>query len=86
MASMQAHLQIRTLRKSDAAAFLHLCRQLDRETDFMLLEPDERTATVEEQRQRIAEVRHTGNSSVLVAEVVRSWRYMASAQGKPGPS
>jgi hypothetical protein len=37
-----------TIQESDAEGFLHVCRQLDRETDVMPLEPDGRTAAVAE--------------------------------------
>ena len=44
---------IRTIRESDAAQFLNLCKQLDAETQFMMLEPGERKTTLEEQRTQI---------------------------------
>lgn len=46
-------LDVRPIQPDDAEAFLSLSLQLDRETNFMMLEPDERTATVEQQRYRI---------------------------------
>lgn len=61
-------MQIRTIHEDDAAAFLRLHQQLDRETSFMLREPDERTTTVEEQRQQIAQILTTEGSTILVAE------------------
>ncbi len=59
---------IRQIRPDDAEAFLALCRQLDRETAFMLLEPDERNTTVEQQRERIFSVLATDNQMIFVAE------------------
>lgn len=59
---------IRPIRPDDAEAFLALCRQLDRETAFMLLEPDERNTTVEQQRERIFSVLATDNQMIFVAE------------------
>ena len=44
---------IRTICKSDAEQFLNLCKQLDDETQFMLLEPGERKTTLEEQRIKL---------------------------------
>ncbi len=41
-----AGMRFREARPGDAAALLALKRQLDRETSFMLLEPQERTETV----------------------------------------
>lgn len=44
---------IRPVRSSDARAMLDLLLQLDEETTFMLLEPGERTTTLEEQERQI---------------------------------
>ncbi len=59
---------IRPIREDDAEDFLALCRQLDRETAFMLLEPDERNTTVEQQRERILSILVTDNQMIFVAE------------------
>ncbi len=59
---------IRTIREDDAEHFLNLCKQLDIETQFMLLEPGERTTTLEEQRDRIALLQRYENHTILVAE------------------
>jgi RimJ/RimL family protein N-acetyltransferase len=50
----------------DAEALLRLKEQLDRETSFMLLEPDERDTTVEKLTQQLTRAE---NSVVLVAEI-----------------
>jgi RimJ/RimL family protein N-acetyltransferase len=60
---------IRELEEQDAAAFLELCRLLDVQTSFRLLEPDERQTTVEEQIQRIRDVRGGQRENVWIAEV-----------------
>lgn len=60
---------IRSIHASDAAAFLDLCRQLDRETTFMMLEPDERTTTLEEQRAELERVVAAENQTLIVAEI-----------------
>jgi hypothetical protein len=44
---------IREILESDSNAFLDLCKKLDEETQFMMLEPGERLTTVEQQRDRI---------------------------------
>ena len=44
---------IREITVADAADFLRLCRQLDAETTFMLLEPGERKTTVRQQEEHI---------------------------------
>jgi len=64
-----ATVEIRMIKESDAETFLSLCKQLDQETFFMMLEPDERTTTVDEQKARIAEIINSKNSTILVAEL-----------------
>ncbi|GCE46591.1 RimJ/RimL family protein N-acetyltransferase [Thermosporothrix hazakensis] len=58
-------IQIRMIRPEDAASFLQLCHQLDQETRFMLLEPGERTQTVEQQRRQLEELQ--ANQAIFVA-------------------
>src|SRR5256884_6681807 len=50
------YMIIRTIRPDDAEQFLCLCLQLDEETQFMLLEPGERTISVEQQQKQIEDV------------------------------
>jgi RimJ/RimL family protein N-acetyltransferase len=59
---------IRTITVGDAAAFLELCRKLDRETTLMMLEPNERGTTAAEQRAAIADVLATDNATIIVAD------------------
>jgi RimJ/RimL family protein N-acetyltransferase len=62
-----AGVRFRELGPGDATALLALKRQLDRETSFMLLEPDERTETAQDvaaDLQRLA----GSNSVVIVAD------------------
>lgn len=61
-------MQIRTIREDDAETFLRLRTQLDSETEFMLLEPGERTTTVEAERAGIADLLASPTSTILVAE------------------
>lgn len=61
-------VDIREIREDDAAPFLELCRRLDGETRFMMLEPGERQTSIEEQRRRIRELLSRDNSTLLVAE------------------
>lgn len=61
-------MNIKPIKESDGEAFLALCKTLDQETQFMMLEPGERTTTVEEQSQRIKNVLSTDNQIILVAE------------------
>ena len=59
---------IREIQESDAESFLSLCKRLDEESKFMLLEPGERKTTVEEQRNRIRDTLSKENQAIFVAE------------------
>ncbi len=59
---------IRTIRASDAEQFLNLCKKLDTETQFMMLEPGERTTTPEVQRTQIEHLLKHENQMIFVAE------------------
>ena len=59
---------IREIRESDAGSFLALCRQLDEENKFMMLEPGERTTTLEEQHKRIQDLLSRENQTIFVVE------------------
>ncbi len=61
-------LTVRHIRETDADRFLALSNQLDRETPFRLLEPGERTTTVDEQRDIIRRFQSADNHALLVAE------------------
>ena len=58
---------IRQIQRDDAAQLLQLKLQLDRETQFMLFEPDERKLTIEEQEQQIENILAKGGM-IFVAE------------------
>ena len=62
-------MQIRQITQEDTLAFLRLNQQLDSETKLMLLEPDERTTTVEQIQHRIEYTMRQDNEVVFVAEV-----------------
>jgi len=47
---------IRTIREDDAPEFLRLCRRLDEESTFMMLEPGERRGTAAQERRRLRRV------------------------------
>lgn len=61
-------MNIRPIIENDSEQFLLLCKSLDRETQFMMLEPGERTTTVDEQRQRIQNLLATDNQMIFVVE------------------
>jgi RimJ/RimL family protein N-acetyltransferase len=59
---------IREISASDAAAFLMLNKELDRETAYMLYEENERATTLEQQKKMITTFLKMPNSTILVAE------------------
>ncbi len=61
-------MSIRAIRESDAEQFLLLGKALDEETQFMMLEPGERTTTIEEQTQRIRNILAQDNQMIFVVE------------------
>lgn len=61
-------MNIRVIKESDSEQFLLLCKALDQETKFMMLEPGERTTTIEEQRQKINDVLSRSNQIIFVAD------------------
>jgi hypothetical protein len=54
-------ITIRPATVEDAEAFLALRAQVDRETQFMMLEPGERQSTVEQERERLMATRASDN-------------------------
>jgi RimJ/RimL family protein N-acetyltransferase len=61
-------MNIRAIRETDSEQFLLLSKVLDEETQFMMLEPGERTTTIEEQTQRIRNVLSQDNQMIFVVE------------------
>lgn len=76
---------IREATAQDAGALLALKGALDRETSFMLLEPDERTTTEAEAADQLRAVASRPNSVVLVGdsggELVATSRQSVAASG-----
>ena len=61
-------MDIRAIRETDSEQFLLLSKALDDETQFMMLEPGERTTTIEEQTQRIRNILSQDNQMIFVVE------------------
>ena len=59
---------IRKAENKDAEQFLSMLKQLDKETKFMLYEPEERTTSIEETKARLENSEKSG-SVIFVAEV-----------------
>lgn len=62
-------MQIRHITPDDAEKFVNLILQVERESDFMIFEADERKLTPEQQRSQIEMMLKEDNSTILVAEV-----------------
>lgn len=74
-------MNIRMIVPEDAQPFLELNHRLDRETRLMLLEPGERTTTVEQVRNRIKHTLKQDNEAVFVVEVENALVGYASVMG-----
>ncbi|HET7580949.1 MAG TPA: GNAT family N-acetyltransferase [Bacillales bacterium] len=61
-------MEIRKIRPEEAEAYLAMQKQLDRETDYMLFEPGERTLTVEEVQKRLEKIEKIEHESIFIAE------------------
>jgi len=59
---------VRQATESDAESFLDLWDALDTETEFMLFEPNERQATLESQKTRLAKAYNSENLRLLALE------------------
>ena len=72
---------IRPIREDDAGAFLDLCRALDEETAFMMLEPGERPLDIDARRAAIAAILACDNATLFVADEGRNLAGYAEASG-----
>ena len=61
-------MNVRMIAAEDGQEFLLLNQRLDSETKFMLLEPKERTSTVEQVKERIEITLQKNNEAVFVVE------------------
>ena len=59
---------VRKVRESDAESLVALIKQVEEESEFMLMEPGERQITPEQQQQRIHSIKKSENSTIFVAE------------------
>jgi RimJ/RimL family protein N-acetyltransferase len=73
--------QFRAARPGDAPGLLALKKLLDRETSFMLIEPDERTEDSAHVAADLGGLADTGNSVVIVAEIAGRLAGYAEARG-----
>ncbi|MEH7299791.1 GNAT family N-acetyltransferase [Neobacillus drentensis] len=59
---------VREVKESDAENLVALIKQVEKESDFMLMEPGERQITPAQQQQRIHSIQKSENSTIFVAE------------------
>lgn len=79
-------LQIRTAVASDAAAFLDLWNALDTETEFMLFEPGERQATLDDQKSKLAANEESDNVHLLVLDDTKNQLIAGFCAGRRNPN
>lgn len=60
-------MEVRSVEKKDASSLIELMHRLDRETQFMLLEPDERKITLQEQEAIIESFQNSDKKVMFVA-------------------
>jgi len=61
-------LMVREINVSDAENLVHLIREVEEESEFMLMEAGERQLTTEQQRIRIENMKKSENSTIFVVE------------------
>lgn len=61
-------MKIRVINTNDAERFVHIIKQVESESQYMLYESGERMMDPEQQEKRIAAMKEAGNSTILVAE------------------
>lgn len=62
-------MKIRPIKISDSERLVHLIKQVESESPFMLYESGERKIEPKQQEKRIETMQKEGNSTILVAEV-----------------
>lgn len=65
---MENSVEIRMIQESDAVSFMNLNMKLDRETRFMMLEPDERSSDPDYYGRQISELLASKNSMIFVVD------------------
>src|SRR5699024_3990002 len=62
-------LLVREIKIDDAENFIKLIKNIETQSDFMLMEPGERKTTFLQQRKHLKEIDQQNNSTIFVAEV-----------------
>ncbi|MEM7373322.1 MAG: GNAT family N-acetyltransferase [Bacteroidota bacterium] len=61
-------MNLRKIHETDAEPFLRLLEQIERESPFALLEPNERTTSIREQKEDIQDILARDNQIIFVVE------------------
>lgn len=61
-------MNLREIHATDAAAYVQLLAQIERESPYALLEPEERRTTIQEQWDEIEQIRRSDNQMIWIVE------------------
>ncbi len=65
---MDSGIEIRQVAEDDAALLVELCRQIEQESEFLLVEPGERNCSIEQGERQIKSILAVDNSVIFVAQ------------------
>lgn len=74
-------MNIRQARPEDSRCFLELMKQLDHETEFMLLEPGERTTTVEDMEQYLHSIIKSNSLLLILFDGQKAVGFISAKRG-----
>lgn len=74
-------MKIRHASPEDSGQFLELMKQLDQETEFMLLEPGERTSTAEEMENHIKNLAKSNSLLLLLDDGEQAAGFISASRG-----
>lgn len=74
-------MTIRSVRTDDSRNFLDMLKQLDKETSFMMLEPGERTTTVEDMEANIRSTVTSGSLTLILEDEERIAGFLSASRG-----
>jgi RimJ/RimL family protein N-acetyltransferase len=72
---------IRQATPEDSAHFLELMKQLDQETEFMMLEPDERKSTAEDMENHIKNLANSNSLLLILDDGTQAAGFLSAGRG-----
>ena len=72
---------IRPVRTEDSRNFLDMLKQLDKETSFMMLEPGERTTTLEDMEANIRSAVTSGSLTLILEDEDHIAGFLSASRG-----